>query len=106
MAAKWRDEHGVRAVFVDLTAVDIPDHVMPAIRRAIGITDSEGGEPHDEVVLLAAAPHLLLIDNFEQVADAAHRSAACCRWCTICESWSPAESDCESPPNDHSCWMH
>jgi predicted ATPase/DNA-binding CsgD family transcriptional regulator len=60
------------AIFVPLASIRDPDLVLPAIARAIGITDA--GAANLGVVVQAALQDrelLLLLDNFEQITAAA-----------------------------------
>lgn len=62
--------HGV--VFVDLTAVREPQLLHSAIALALGIADSSKTAIEDTVKLALSEKNLLLIlDNFEQIVDAA-----------------------------------
>ena len=77
---------GVR--FVDLAPIAVPDLVAPAIAHVFGVGDA-GNEPIvDRLRAYLRPKHLLLVlDNFEQVVEAApwYRSAA----------WRlPARRDC------------
>jgi predicted ATPase len=58
--------------FVDLTAVRSPDLLVPALALALGVPPSSRG-PVEETVktALAGRQALLLLDNFEQIVDAA-----------------------------------
>ena len=58
--------------FVDLAPVDDPDQVIPAIAHALGIRDT-GEPPLAEKVAIALGDRrmLLVLDNVEQVVDAA-----------------------------------
>jgi predicted ATPase/DNA-binding CsgD family transcriptional regulator len=60
------------AIFVPLASVRDPDLVLPAIARAVGITDA-GAAHLGDVVQAALHDHelLLLLDNFEQIVAAA-----------------------------------
>ena len=66
-----------RAVFVDLSAVVDPQLVLPTIARSLGAGESPGRDEL-ETVLSAVGddPVLLVLDNFEQVLDAAADVAA------------------------------
>jgi predicted ATPase/transcriptional regulator with XRE-family HTH domain len=60
------------ALFVDLSPVTNPDQVAPAIAQALGIHDSAGQSIEDTLGLVLRDRRLLLVlDNFEQVIDAA-----------------------------------
>ena len=59
-------------VFVDLTPVDDAALVMPAIAGALDAKDAPGRTPAQAVAAqLGEQPALLILDNFEQVIDAA-----------------------------------
>ena len=61
-----------RAVFVDLSSVEDPTLVVPTIGRAVGAPESPGEDAVATVApTLDAAVSLLLLDNLEQVLDAA-----------------------------------
>jgi predicted ATPase len=59
------------ARLVDLAPVGAPDLVMNAIGAALGLRTSDGPLIADLKTYLAARQLVLLLDNFEQVADAA-----------------------------------
>jgi predicted ATPase/DNA-binding XRE family transcriptional regulator len=63
-------DHG--AFFVDLAPVVDPDHVLPTVGRAIGLKEA-GGWPMERVLVefVRERRMLILMDNFEQVLDAA-----------------------------------
>ena len=63
-------EDGVR--FVDLSSISDPNHVLDAVSRQLGLRDV-GHRPAAEVVqeFLQDRALLLVLDNFEQVLDAA-----------------------------------
>ena len=67
-------------VFVDLAPVVDPALVIPAVANALGIRDS-GSAPLEETLRIALADRrvLLVLDNVEQVIDAAPRLSACSR---------------------------
>ncbi len=58
------------AVFVDLSSVEDPSLVVPTIGRVVGAAESPGEDPVATVASALDAP-LLLLDNLEQVLDAA-----------------------------------
>ena len=62
--------HGVR--FVDLAPIAVPDLVAPTIAHVLGIRNS-GDEPITDRLRAYLQPKqfLLVLDNFEQVVDAA-----------------------------------
>ena len=59
-------------VFVDLAPMVEPDHVLPAITMALGLSD-QGTIPLDEVLRRRLSPQqlLLVLDNFEHLLAAA-----------------------------------
>jgi predicted ATPase len=58
--------------FVPLAAVDDPDQVANAVARVLGIRDAGGGSVEDAIrTALRDVKTLLVLDNFEQVLDAA-----------------------------------
>jgi predicted ATPase len=59
------------ARLVDLAPVQSPDLVMNAIGAALGLRTSDGPLMHDIKAYLGSRRMVLLLDNFEQVADAA-----------------------------------
>ncbi len=65
-----------RVVFVSLAAIREPALVLPAIARPLGVQES-GGRPLANALYDYLAPRrlLLVLDNFEQVVDAAPRVA-------------------------------
>jgi predicted ATPase/DNA-binding SARP family transcriptional activator len=72
LAAARRMEPDVHAVFVDLSAVSDPALVIPTVAHALGASESPGGDPVESVVaMLGEQPRLLVLDNLEQVLDAA-----------------------------------
>jgi predicted ATPase/class 3 adenylate cyclase len=63
-------EHGV--IFVALASIDNPELVAPAIGQALGVQEAGGRSFFDSLVAyLQEKELLLLLDNFEQVLDAA-----------------------------------
>ena len=61
-----------RAVFVDLSAVDDPRLVLPTVARSLGAGETPGENDLETVVsALGDDPTLLVLDNFEQVLEAA-----------------------------------
>ena len=61
---------GVR--FVDLSPVSEPDRVFPAIAETLGARETEGRTPFEGVAgLVAKREMLLILDNVEQVSEAA-----------------------------------
>ncbi len=68
VADQFRD--GTR--FVDLSAVDSPDLVGEALARGLGVRTSGGAPAATDVAAWLHTKHLLLVvDNFEQLTDAA-----------------------------------
>ncbi|GIF49997.1 putative ATPase [Asanoa ferruginea] len=58
--------------YVELSAVNSPDLVIDAIARALGLRTSSTWRPLADVVAFLRTRHMLLVvDNFEHVADAA-----------------------------------
>lgn len=68
--------------FVPLAAIREPDLVLPAIAEALGVRET-GGQPLRQALRdrLRSATALLLLDNFEQVIDAAPVLADLLREC-------------------------
>ncbi len=65
------------AVFVGLAQIRDPDLVLPAVARALGVWKAGGRPPADLLRdALLGRQLLLLLDNLEQVVDAAPRLAA------------------------------
>jgi len=61
-----------RVWFVDLSALRDPAGVMPAIASACGVQPESGRDPVDAIASsLAGRRVLIVLDNFEQVVDAA-----------------------------------
>lgn len=60
------------AYFIDLSAVRVPDQVAGAVARALGIREY-GNRPAGDMLMdvLGDTHRLLVLDNFEQVIDAA-----------------------------------
>ncbi|HUM69820.1 MAG TPA: protein kinase, partial [Chloroflexota bacterium] len=59
-------------VFVDLSAVYDPEHVLPAIAAALGLKETPGQDVALALTAVLRPRHLLLLlDNFEQVVAAA-----------------------------------
>jgi predicted ATPase len=60
------------AIFIDLSSVTHSDHVPSTIAQALGIRESPDRSTRDALNLaLRTRPLLLVLDNFEQVIDAA-----------------------------------
>jgi predicted ATPase/DNA-binding SARP family transcriptional activator len=65
-----RFEDGAR--FVPLGAIAEPGRVVPAVAQALGAVEGEGQSPFDALAAhLAGRSVLVVLDNFEQVLDAA-----------------------------------
>jgi predicted ATPase/DNA-binding SARP family transcriptional activator len=65
------------AVFVDLSAVVDPRLVLPTVARSLGAGETPGENDLETVVTaIGAEPMVLVLDNFEQVLDAATDVAA------------------------------
>jgi non-specific serine/threonine protein kinase len=63
---------GGGVAFIDLTPVHDPAQVTAVVAQTLGVRDEAGRTPLDALIDHLAARHLLLIlDNFEQVVDAA-----------------------------------
>jgi predicted ATPase/DNA-binding SARP family transcriptional activator len=70
LALELAHRHGAR--FVALAAVDAPERVVPALAQALGAAETGDDAPFAALAaLLAARPGLVVVDNFEQVLDAA-----------------------------------
>ena len=66
------DEGAYRVVFVELTAVRNPAFVAPAIAEGLGVLDATAHElPRRARAACGVTPTLLVLDNFEQVLEAA-----------------------------------
>jgi predicted ATPase/class 3 adenylate cyclase len=72
-AANLADDfpHGV--YFVALAAIDVPSLVVPAVANALGISAAAG---QSLTAYLAGKTMLVVLDNFEQVVDAAEELAS------------------------------
>ncbi|MEV0714211.1 DUF4062 domain-containing protein [Asanoa sp. NPDC050611] len=72
LAHRLRDRYADGVRYVELAAVTKPDRVGEALARALGVRSSGAGDAVDEVVTYLRPRELLLVlDNFEQVAEAA-----------------------------------
>jgi predicted ATPase len=72
VAADVADEFAGGAGFVSLAAVRNPDHVCSTIAAVLGVVDGGTGTPADRLAHALGRRHLLVVlDNFEQVLDAA-----------------------------------
>jgi predicted ATPase/DNA-binding XRE family transcriptional regulator len=69
-------ERATRVVFVPLAAIRTPAFVAPAIAEALGLADVTSTDlPRRARVACCDRPTLLILDNFEQVLDAAPLAA-------------------------------
>ena len=72
MAATLRDAYADGVVFVDLSALRDPALVPPAIAGALGLREASGQNIHELLLTsLRAKQALLVLDNVEQVVEAA-----------------------------------
>jgi excisionase family DNA binding protein len=77
VAAEARDAFADGAVFVDLAPIGDDALVLPTVARLLGLRDAGPQPLHDRLVAYLRPRQLLLVlDNFEQVVDAAPRVAA------------------------------
>ncbi|HEU5100424.1 MAG TPA: tetratricopeptide repeat protein, partial [Roseiflexaceae bacterium] len=80
LAADLADEYRDGAVFVDLAPLAAADQVLPAIAQVLGVKELVGTALQERVCEhLRPKQLLLLLDNFEQVLDAAPLVAALLR---------------------------
>jgi predicted ATPase/DNA-binding CsgD family transcriptional regulator len=72
LAEMRRDSFAERVAFVDLVPLADPAHVAPTVAQALGVRNA-GERPLVEQLVdeLRERPPLLILDNFEQVVDAA-----------------------------------
>ncbi len=97
VAAELETEFGDGAAFVDLTPVVLPDIVAPTVSRALGVRE-DSDRPIAEGLAEAVQDRelLLVLDNFEQVVDAASLVAtllaACPRLVVLATSRAPCAS--------------
>ncbi|HMM43623.1 MAG TPA: TIR domain-containing protein, partial [Thermomicrobiales bacterium] len=74
--------HFDAAVFVSLASIADPALVAPTVAMALGLREEQGKACHDQIVAAIGRQRLLLvIDNFEQVIDAAAEVDAIVRSC-------------------------
>jgi predicted ATPase/tRNA A-37 threonylcarbamoyl transferase component Bud32 len=72
MFVRLSDAYAGGAAFVSLAAVTAASEVMPAIATALDIAEAPGRSPMDAVVTVVGERRVLLVlDNLEQVVDAA-----------------------------------
>jgi predicted ATPase/DNA-binding XRE family transcriptional regulator len=94
LAARLRERYRDGAVFVDLSSLREAELVPAYMAQALGVTE-QGGRPVLETVAahLESRQLLLLMDNFEQVLDAAvmlaHLCSACPRLTVLVTSRTP-----------------
>ncbi len=70
------------AVFVSLAAIRDPDLIVPTIARAMGLRELADRPPPEQLAAALRTRHLLLVlDNFEQVVDAAPQVTTLLRAC-------------------------
>ncbi len=75
--ARTHADEGVPVTFVDLSAVQDPALVVPTIGRALGAAEEPGADPlAAAIAAVGDEPGLLVLDNLEQVIDAAGDIAA------------------------------
>lgn len=71
-ANRLRGETGIETTYVALDAIVDPSLVLPAVAAALGMrTESALSLTETLIDYLAPKRHLLLLDNFEQIVDAA-----------------------------------
>lgn len=81
-AAEAIDDFADGAVFVPLAAIRDPHLVLPTIARALNLRESADQSPRESLATALAGRHLLLVlDNLEQVPDAAVDLAALLQAC-------------------------
>ena len=76
VASVAADEFADGVVFVPLQSVRDPGHVVGTIARSLGLFDGEGDLEQRLVAHVEGRRLLLVVDNFEQVVDAASALAA------------------------------
>ena len=85
------------AQFVELAALDDPARVISEIAQELGATEGEG-----LTAVLGRSELLLVLDNFEQLLDAAPDLAGCSPSRPAPSSWSRAAPRCGSAPSTSS----
>jgi len=76
LASTVADDYADGVVVVALQSVRDPSHVIGTIARSLGLFDGEGDLEQRLVAHIASRRLLLVLDNFEQVVDAAPAVAA------------------------------
>jgi predicted ATPase/DNA-binding CsgD family transcriptional regulator len=76
VASKVADQFADGVVLVPLQAIKDPGHVIGTIARSLGLFDGEGDLEQRLVAHIEERRLLLVLDNFEQVVDAAPSVAA------------------------------
>lgn len=72
VASQWQTERVEAVTFVSLVPLRDPALVLPTIARVLGVPESKEQSVLERLqTFLQPHPHLLLLDNFEQVAAAA-----------------------------------
>jgi predicted ATPase/class 3 adenylate cyclase len=72
VAAGLRGQFPDGAVFVDLAPLTAPELLLPAIAQTLGVTESTGASLADTLTIFLREKRLLLVlDNFEQIVEAA-----------------------------------
>lgn len=73
VAATTEDDFPDRAVFIPLAPLREPPQVIPAIARALGLSDMGRHSLEDRLIaVLRDQARLLVLDNFEHLLAAAH----------------------------------
>jgi predicted ATPase len=72
IASSMDDRFVDGALFVDLSNITSPADVIPAIAQALGLRERAGEDRRSQLYAFLRGKHLLLVlDNFEQIIDAA-----------------------------------